>query len=95
MESSGISVTISDEERQVAISGFRRLTKTEYAVLQQILDAKSVKEVARSRGISPSTVETHKVNIMNKLGVSRTNEVFRIFLALSGEISGSQMDSLQ
>jgi DNA-binding NarL/FixJ family response regulator len=45
-----------------------------------LADGKPVKEIAKTLGISPKTVETHKYNIMEKLGVNSVAELTKIAL---------------
>lgn len=78
------SVELSDVERQIAIKGLERLTATERAIMQHLVNARSAKEIAGIRNISERTVITHKTNIKNKLGVHSMREIYRILLALSG-----------
>jgi DNA-binding NarL/FixJ family response regulator len=47
----------------------QRLTKRELQVLQLIADGKSTKEIAATLAISIKTVETHRAQIMEKLGI--------------------------
>lgn len=45
------------------------LSERELEVLQQIADGRSSKEIAPLLGISPRTVDTHRQNVMDKLGI--------------------------
>jgi len=49
-----------------------RLTRRELQVLQLIADGKSTKEIAASLNVSVKTVETHRKQIMDKLGIRTT-----------------------
>jgi two-component system, LuxR family, response regulator FixJ len=60
--------------------GYDRLTPREQEVLSQIASAASNKETARFLGISPRTVENHRVQIMQKLGARNTADLVRIVL---------------
>lgn len=53
------------------------LTARELEVLQLVCDGKSNKEIARELFISPKTVSVHRSNIMSKLGVKSSYELFR------------------
>jgi DNA-binding CsgD family transcriptional regulator len=57
--------------------GFRLLTARERAVLAQTVRGVSSKEAARELGISPRTVEFHRSNTLQKLGVRNTAELMR------------------
>jgi two-component system, LuxR family, response regulator FixJ len=60
--------------------GFDRLTPREHEVLGLIAGAASSKEAARSLGISPRTVENHRVQIMLKVGAKNAVDLIRIVL---------------
>jgi DNA-binding NarL/FixJ family response regulator len=51
------------------------LTSREREVLQLIAEGKSNKEAASALGISVTTVETHRANLMRKLGVHSVAEI--------------------
>ena len=53
------------------------LTKREYEVLEQVASGKSNQEVADTLFISIKTVETHKTNILEKLGLRNTAELVK------------------
>jgi DNA-binding NarL/FixJ family response regulator len=58
-----------------APSAANALTPREREVLQLLAEGKSNKEVASALGISVMTVETHRANIMHKLGVHSVTEL--------------------
>ncbi len=51
------------------------LTEREREVLQLLAEGKSNKEVAGVLGLSPYTVDTHRTNLMQKLGLHNTAEI--------------------
>ena len=51
------------------------LTPREREVLQLLAEGRSVKEIASILDISPRTVEFHKYNVMEKLGLRTTAEL--------------------
>jgi DNA-binding NarL/FixJ family response regulator len=53
------------------------LTKREYEILGLVASGKSNRELAESLFISIKTVETHKTNILDKLGLKNTTELVR------------------
>ncbi|HNP16828.1 MAG TPA: response regulator transcription factor [Fulvivirga sp.] len=53
------------------------LTKREFEILKQVALGKSNQEVADELFISIKTVETHKTNILSKLGLRNTVELVR------------------
>jgi len=61
-------------ERRVHDS-FDLLTEREREILQLLAEGKSNKEVAAVLGVSPYTVETHRTNLMQKLGLHNTAEI--------------------
>jgi DNA-binding NarL/FixJ family response regulator len=62
------------------------LTARERQVLQLLAEGKSNKEVANALGISVKTVETHRANIMHKLGLHSMTELVRY--AMRNKITG-------
>jgi DNA-binding NarL/FixJ family response regulator len=54
------------------------LTKRERQILNLVISANSNKEIAQILNISSRTVDTHRANIMNKLGVKNTAELVRL-----------------
>jgi two-component system response regulator FixJ len=61
--------------------GCDRLTPRERDVLSQITAAASSKEAAKTLGISPRTVEIHRLHIMQKLGAKNSVDLIRIVLS--------------
>ena len=49
-----------------------KLTKREKEIIKNILDQKSNSEIGKALSISKRTVETHRKNIMLKLGVKNS-----------------------
>jgi DNA-binding NarL/FixJ family response regulator len=64
------------------------LTSRQREVLQLLAEGKSAKEIGGMLGISSRTVETHKYNIMDDLGVKTTAELVQHAIK-HGLISGS------
>jgi DNA-binding NarL/FixJ family response regulator len=61
-------------------SGLEGLTATELRVLSVIADHKTSKEIAQALFISPRTVETHRNNICQKLGLSGSHALIKFAL---------------
>jgi two-component system response regulator FixJ len=59
----------------------QRLSAREYDVLRELVAGRPNKLVAHSLGISARTVEIHRANMMEKLGVRSLSEAVRIFIA--------------
>ena len=53
----------------------QHLTSREEEILQMIADGYSNNDIAEKLVISPSTVHTHRTNIMQKLGLSKRHEL--------------------
>jgi len=61
------------------------LTSRERDVLKGLAEGLPNKTIAFDLGISPRTVEIHRANLMNKLGVHSLSEALRIAFAAQGE----------
>ncbi len=55
----------------------KRLTSREREILQLLAEGKSSKDVAITLGISAKTADTHRSNIMRKLGMHSVSELVR------------------
>lgn len=66
-----------DPEQAAAGAARDRLTPREREVVQLLAEGRTSKEVAASLGISVSTVEAHRANIMRKLNVHSVAELVR------------------
>jgi DNA-binding NarL/FixJ family response regulator len=76
-----LSVGLRQEaERREKEDRLAQLTGREREVLQQIVQGHTNKEAAASLGISHRTVETHRENILRKLGVRSVAELTRLAL---------------
>jgi DNA-binding NarL/FixJ family response regulator len=56
-------------ERDETLSEYDRLSAREREILQLIAEGHGTKEMAQLLKVSPRTVETHRANLMNKLGI--------------------------
>lgn len=56
---------------------FERLTKREIEILKFIADGKSSREIANLLFISVRTVENHRANMMEKMGVKKTGDLIK------------------
>lgn len=54
------------------------LSQREHAVLRQLAEGLSNKEIARALSVSENTVKTHLANLYAKLGVSRRTEALKV-----------------
>jgi DNA-binding CsgD family transcriptional regulator len=69
--------------------GSSELTKREREILDLVVQGLAAKQVARSLGISPKTVEHHKARIFRKLRVS--NQTAAVSVVLGGGRGGSRV----
>lgn len=60
------------------------LTPREREVLDALVEGRANKTIAAELGISPRTVEVHRANLMEKLGVRSLPEAVRLHLAADG-----------
>lgn len=68
-------LTIKGTKKQIP-----KLSRREKEITQLILDSFSTKEIASKLFISPGTVETHRKNILNKLGVKNTAGLVKLVI---------------
>jgi DNA-binding NarL/FixJ family response regulator len=61
-----------DKDTEITDGAYRRLTPREQEIMRMLAKDLSVKEIADQLFISPKTVENHRINIMNKLGLRRS-----------------------
>jgi DNA-binding NarL/FixJ family response regulator len=64
-------------ERREEKTSFSTLTEREREVLQLLAEGRSTKETAQRLEVSVKTVETHRANLMRKLGLSSIAELTR------------------
>ena len=73
------SVMLDDYVRQLADKGvtdrYESLSAREREIFQLIAEAKTNKEIAALLSVSPSTVETHRAHIMEKLDLHSAAEI--------------------
>jgi DNA-binding CsgD family transcriptional regulator len=62
-------------------SGVETLTATELRVLSLLAEYKTSKEIAQELFVSPRTVETHRNNICQKLGIHGSHALMKFALA--------------
>jgi DNA-binding NarL/FixJ family response regulator len=62
------------------MSAFRVLSQREREVLQLLAEGKTTKQVARQLHISPKTVESHRLRIMNKLEIDNLAQLTKYAL---------------
>jgi len=65
------------EEKIGCQDPFEHLSMREQEVFRHLAEGKSTKEIASLLFISPKTVESHKYNIMQKMGLNSVGELIR------------------
>ena len=68
----------SNDDTTVAPGKLATLSQREQDVLQQMINGKQSREIAATLCISVKTVEFHRANIREKLGVSSLPELFKL-----------------
>ncbi len=68
------------DDHKISNSPFPKLSRREEQILELIIDEKTTQEISEHLFISFGTVETHRRNIMIKLGVKNTAGMVRIAL---------------
>jgi len=64
-------------EKYRGMDAIRGLTKRETEIIQWVAEGYKNREIADQLGISVKTVETHRANIMNKLGLRNLSQLIR------------------
>ncbi len=70
-------IGFSAKEQSMSDIAYRDLTSREQEVMRLLVEGFTSKEISDKLCISPKTVENHRTNIMNKLGIHRTVELIR------------------
>jgi DNA-binding NarL/FixJ family response regulator len=65
------------KETKITDAHYATLTAREQEILRLLAEGMSTREIAEKLYISPKTVENHRANIMNKLGLHSTLELVR------------------
>ena len=69
------ALTAKTTEGQAGVSD---LTVRQREVLQLIAEGFSTKEIARELGISLKTAQTHRANVMDRMGVHKASGLVRL-----------------
>jgi DNA-binding NarL/FixJ family response regulator len=72
----------ADVEMKITDAGYETLTLREQEIMALLAEGYSAKEAAEKLFISPKTVENHRTNIMNKLGIHSSLELLRYAVRL-------------
>jgi DNA-binding NarL/FixJ family response regulator len=65
------------KDEKISDAGYGKLSPREQEVLRLLAEGLSRKEIAKRLFISPKTVENHRTNIMNKLGLHSNMDLIR------------------
>ena len=66
----------SGKDKMIDVA-YKRLSKREQEVMRLVVEGFTTKEISEKLFISKKTVDNHRANIMNKLGIHRTVELIR------------------
>jgi two-component system, LuxR family, response regulator FixJ len=86
------AIALDAEQRRRAASmadataRFGSLSTRERQVLDQLIDGRTSKEIARALGLSAKTVETYRANVMEKMGVSKVPHLVKLMIDLRGAL---------
>lgn len=69
-----------DGKRQGEMTEQKGVTKREAEIIKWVAEGYKNREIALQLGISVKTVETHRANIMNKLGIRNLSQLIRYAL---------------
>ena len=75
--SPGISQTVVEAYLQQSPGERESLTRRELQVLQLVAEGKTTKEIAATLGVSVKTADSHRSNIMHKLGMHSVADLVR------------------
>jgi DNA-binding NarL/FixJ family response regulator len=70
-------IRFPERETKIVDANYRSLTPREQEIMRMLASALSTKEIAEKLFISPKTVENHRTNIMDKLGLHSSIELVR------------------
>jgi FixJ family two-component response regulator len=69
------------------------LTRREREVMNYVVAGHANKEIAARLGIAQRTVETHRANVMKKMGAATLSELVRLVISARGADSPSESAS--
>lgn len=70
----------SHARRKTALDSLRRLSNRETQILKAMIGGLANRQIAAETGLSVRTVETHRANILRKLGANHSSDAIRIGL---------------
>ncbi len=75
-----------EQDKQAVVERLNSLTPRECGVMELVVAGKTSKEIARALGVSPRTIEIHRVHLMEKMSVPTLAALVRMRLMV-GESS--------
>jgi DNA-binding NarL/FixJ family response regulator len=81
LDQTGLDALISHTSAGVRAGAVETLSERECEVLQLLADGATSKEIARTLGLAPKTVENHRCRILEKLSVANSAAAVRLALA--------------
>ena len=73
-----LSVQVSAVLNPINVSPLKRLSAREIQVLKMVAEGRTSKEIARSLGVLPSTIDTYRSRLMAKLEVKDVPALVRL-----------------
>ena len=74
-----IDITAEKEAQDRLVAMVQSLSERERQVFSGLGVGKTLKEIARALGVSPSSIKSHKLKIMRKLGAKKLSEVVLVY----------------
>ncbi|MCR9233304.1 MAG: response regulator [bacterium] len=81
----------ADADSQEYLGLYDNLTRREKQVFHLIADGQAGKQIANAMSISYRTMEKHKANVLNKLGISSATDIVHILYKIK-DLPGFQKD---
>ena len=72
------SLLVGDEDNTRELSPLDRLSTREREIMQLLVEGHNTRDIAKMLSVSPKTIESHRHNVMQKLGVDSLSELTRI-----------------
>lgn len=63
---------------------FKHLSTREKEIMEHLVEGKTSLEISKTTNISKNTVDTHRRNILEKTGLTTTNELIRYYFSIYG-----------
>ena len=63
---------------------FKHLSSKEKEIMEHLIEGKTSREISKTTNICKNTVDTHRRNILEKTGLTNTNELIRYYFSIYG-----------